>query len=177
MVKHPLSEMDRESAARLVRSGRREPRHRGVAEPRVRGVGLQRRTPVWSQTFTRPLARVVPVAWRPAVVGGIKALHTGLFLGIGAAIVLFVWDGLRGRPGRRTATALGIALAESAVYVSNNQVCPFTPLAEDLGAEHGAVADLFLPEWASRRIPVVSSSAVVVGIVLNLRAVLTRRSG
>ncbi len=141
----------------------------------TRGGGPERRSPLWSQVLTRPLARIIPVAWRPAVVAGIKALHTGLFVAIGAAIVLFVWDGLRGKPGRRTATALGIALAESAVYVSNNQVCPFTPLAEELGAENGAVADLFLPGWASRRIPIVSSTAVIAGIALNLRAVLARR--
>jgi len=134
-----------------------------------------RRTPTWSGVITRPLASFVPGAWRPRVVAAIKGLHTALFVGIGAAILVFVWDGLRGRPGRRAATAFGIALVESAVYVSNNQVCPFTPLAEELGADDGAVADLFLPDWASRRIPLVSSSAVVLGIVLNVRALLGRR--
>jgi hypothetical protein len=137
-------------------------------------VAPPRRHPVWSQIFTRPLARIVPDVWRSPVVAGIKGLHTALFIGIGGAIVLFVWDGLRGRPGRRSATAFGIALVESLVYVSNNQVCPFTPLAEELGAENGAVADLFLPDWASRRIPVVSSGAVLVGILLNLRALRNR---
>lgn len=135
------------------------------------------REPAWSNVVTRPLARVVPGAWRAGVVVAIKGLHTALFLAIGGAIVVFVWDGLRGRPGRRTATALGIALAESAIYVSNNQVCPFTPLAEELGAQSGAVADLFLPEWASRRIPVVSSGAVIAGMLLNLRALRARRNG
>lgn len=139
--------------------------------------GPVRRRPRWSGVITRPLARVVPAGWRPGVVAGIKGLHTVLFVGIGAAIVVFVWDGLRGRPGRRAATAFGIAMAESAVYVSNNQVCPFTPLAEELGAQDGAVADLFLPDWASRRIPVVSTGAVLVGIALNLRALLARRGG
>jgi hypothetical protein len=134
-----------------------------------------RRTPWWSGSVTRPLARVVPDGWRPGVVRGLKGLHTALFVGIGAAIVIFVWDGVRGRPGRRSATAFGIAMVESAVYISNNQVCPFTPLAEELGAEDGAVADLFLPEWASRRIPLVSSGAVLLGIGLNLRALLARR--
>jgi hypothetical protein len=132
------------------------------------------RTPTWSGVFTRPLARIVPDAWRPGVLAAIKGLHTGLFVSIGGAIVLFVWDGLRGRPGRRAATAFGIAMAETAVYVSNNQVCPLTPLAEELGAEHGAVADMFLPDWASRRIPLISTAALVLGIVLNLRALLLK---
>ena len=137
---------------------------------------LAPREPIWSQFLTRPLAGAVPAGWRPAVLAAIKGLHTGLFVSIGAAIVLFVWDGLGGRPRRRAAWAFGIAMAESAVYVSNNQVCPLTPLAEELGARHGAVADMFLPDWASRRIPVVSTSALLLGIVLNLRALL-RRNG
>lgn len=133
------------------------------------------RAPRWSQVLTKPLARVVPVAWRPGVLIGIKGLHTALFVSIGAAIVVFVWDGVRANPGRRAATAAGVALAEAALYISNNQVCPLTPLAEELGDDHGAVVDMFLPQWASRRIPLVSSTAVLAGTVLHLRAAFTRR--
>lgn len=61
-------------------------------------------------------------------------------------------------------------LAESVVFVSNNQVCPLTPLAEELGAERGSVVDIFLLDWAARRIPVVAGSAAVLALVLNLRA-------
>lgn len=109
------------------------------------------------------------------MLAAIKALHTVIFVSIGAAVALFVWDGVRGRPRRRTAAALGVALGEAAVYVSNNQVCPLTPLAEELGAERGAVADMFLPDWASRRIPVVSILALLAGAALNLRALPTGR--
>ena len=55
-------------------------------------------------------------------------------------------------------------------YLSNNQVCPLTPLAEHLGAERGAVADLLLPAWAARRIPVVAGSMALVALALNARA-------
>jgi hypothetical protein len=133
------------------------------------------RNPTWSGLFTRPAARRIPPRWRAPALDAIRAIHTILFTSIGAAIVLFVWDGVRGRPGRRTATALGIALAESAVYVSNNQVCPLTPLAEELGADRGSVVDIFLPDAAARRIPVVSTSALLLGIGLNARALLRRR--
>jgi hypothetical protein len=105
----------------------------------------------------------------------IKAIHTLLFASIGAAIALFVWDGLRGRSRRRTAYALGIVLVESAIYVSNNQVCPLTPLAEQLGAERGSVVDIFLPDPVARRIPVLSTTALLVGIALNTRNVLRNR--
>jgi hypothetical protein len=131
-----------------------------------------RRTPAWSQHLTRPAARLIPGQWRPATLVAIKAIHTLIFASVGSTILLFVWDGLRGRPRRRTAYAMGVALGEAAVYVSNNQVCPLTPLAEELGAESGSVVDIFLPDRVARRIPVVSSAALVVGLALNLRALL-----
>ena len=132
------------------------------------------RQPIWSQWITAPLGHAIPVGARPVALAGIKAIHTVIFVSVAGAIGLLVWDGLRQRPGRRGAAALTVALGETAVYLSNNQVCPLTPLAEELGAERGSVADIFLPTWLSRRIPVLGGSALVVGLLLNLRAVLRR---
>lgn len=53
--------------------------------------------------------------------------------------------------------------------MSNNQVCPLSPLAEELGAESGSVTDIFLPDWISRRIPVIGGSVLIVGLILNIR--------
>jgi hypothetical protein len=133
-----------------------------------------RREPAWSQHLTRPIGDLIPREWRPATLWSIKAIHTVLFVSIGAAIVRFVWDGLVGRPRPGTLAALGVALGETAVYVSNNQVCPLTPLAEELGADSGSVVDMFLPDSVARRIPLVSGSALLIGIVLNLRALRNR---
>ena len=130
----------------------------------------ERREPTWSGVLTRPLSGRIPNRLRPATLAAIKTAHTAIFLSIAALIVLFTWDGIRQRPGRRTGLAAAVALAEAAVFASNNQVCPLTPLAEELGAESGSVTDIFLPDWASRRIPVVSGATLVVGLVLNLRA-------
>jgi len=128
------------------------------------------RRPVWSGELTTRLAAFIPARRRAAALAVIKALHTMIFASVGGAIGLFVWDGLRQQPGRRAAVALGIVLTESAVYASNNQVCPLTPLAEELGADRGSVADIFLPDWFARRIPLLGSTAVLLGLVLNLRA-------
>jgi hypothetical protein len=130
-----------------------------------------RRAPAWSQFLTDPAGRLLPKGWRPAALWWIKAIHTFLFASIGGAVALFVWDGLTRRPRRRTAYALGIALGETAVYVSNNQVCPLTPLAEELGAKSGSVVDIFLPAAVARRIPIISGAALILGIALNLRSV------
>lgn len=134
----------------------------------------------WSGGLTTRLAGFVPARRRPMALTLIKALHTAIFASVGGAIGLFVWDGLRQRPRRRAAIALGIVLAESAVYVSNNQVCPLTPLATKLGAERGAVADIFLPAWLARRIPMLGGGALALGLILNgwvwLRRRLVRRA-
>lgn len=130
------------------------------------------REPAWSGPLTVPLAARVPQRWRRDVVFGIKAVHTAVFFSVAGLILLFAWDGARGRARRRTAMAAAVALAESAVYVSNNQVCPLSPLAEELGAASGSVTDIFLPDWLSRRIPLFSGSVLVLGLVLNARALV-----
>jgi hypothetical protein len=135
---------------------------------------MHRRRPVWSGLITAPLARLIPIDRRRQALSAIKAIHTAIFFSIAGAVLLAVWDGVRRRPGRRTALAGGVVLAESVVFVSNNQVCPLTPLAEELGAERGSVVDIFLPDWAARRIPVVAGSAAVLALVLNLRALRDR---
>jgi hypothetical protein len=134
-----------------------------------------RRRPAWSGPLTSGLAAAIPPERRSLALRAIKAIHTLIFASVGAAIAIFVWEGLNGRAGSRAVGALSVALAETAVYVSNNQVCPLTPVAEELGAERGSVADIFLPDWASRRIPLVSGSAVILGVALFARARRHRR--
>lgn len=133
------------------------------------------RRPVWSQSVTTPLAARIPIGWRPGAVRAIKGLHTAIFFSMAGLILLFGWDGIRGRPRRRAAIAAGLALTEAAVFVSNNLVCPLTTLAEELGASSGSVTDIYLPDWLSRRIPLVSGSVLVLGLLLNGRAVLRDR--
>jgi len=125
--------------------------------------------------MTTRLATVIPPRCHGATLELIKWFHTVVFLSVASLIVLFALDGATRRTGRRTRVAVTVALAESAVYVSNNQVCPLTPLAEELGAENGSVTDILLPIWISRRIPLVSGSVLVLGIALNVRNWRERR--
>jgi hypothetical protein len=133
-----------------------------------------RRQPAWSGVLTRPLARVIPSSLERQALVAIKGIHTILFFSIGAALLLTLWDGLRGAPTRRTAVAGAIVAAESAIYASNNQVCPLTPLAEEFGADQGSVVDMFLPASVARRIPLVAGSSAVLAVLLNVRAVARR---
>jgi hypothetical protein len=133
------------------------------------------RLPLWSDRLTNSLAGIVRPEWHGSVLTTIKAVHTFIFATVGGAIALVVWDGLLQSPRRRTAVAAGMVLVESAIYASNNQVCPLTPLAEQLGARRGSVADIYLPDWLSKRIPVIGGSALLLGLILNAGAGLRRR--
>jgi len=130
-----------------------------------------RHQPDWSGPMTTPLVRLIPADRNEEALTAIKAIHTAIFASIAGAILLALWDGVRGQPRRRTAIAGGLVLAETVVYASNNQVCPLTPLAEELGAARGSVVDIFLPAWAARQIPIVAGSAALLALILNVRAV------
>ena len=134
------------------------------------------RRPVWSQMFTVPLARRVAPGHRPMVLALIKGFHSVAFFSIGGLIVLFTWDGLRGRRSRRATLAGLIAIGESAVYGSNNLVCPLTPLAEELGATRGSVTDIYLPDWLSRRVPLVGGGTLLVGLMAHGRLLIAERA-
>jgi hypothetical protein len=112
----------------------------------------------------------MPPSMRSPALTAIKGIHTAIFASVFAALLLALWDGIRGRPTRRTAIASGVVVAETAVYISNNQVCPLTPLAEELGAGRGSVVDIFLPAAVAERIPLIAGSTALLAGVLNLRA-------
>ncbi len=137
---------------------------------------MSTRQPIWSDRLTMPLASHIPARRRRAALRTIRAVHTAAFFAIAACIAVFDWDALRGRPGRRAWLAAGVAVAESLTYVSNNQVCPLTPLAEELGAGSGTVTDLYLPKAVSDRVPLIGGSALVVGVVLQARLLRRRRA-
>ncbi len=126
------------------------------------------RRPRWSDALTLPIAARIPPHRRPAARRAIKIVHTAAFGLIAACIGVFAWDGIRGRDGRRAWVTAAVAFAETAIYASNNQVCPLTPLAEELGAGSGTVTDLYLPGWVSRRIPLFGSIALVIGLAFHL---------
>ena len=104
------------------------------------------------------------------VLAAIKGIHTVAFGAIASSILLVLADGLRGRPARRTAGALGIALAECAVFAANGFVCPLTPMAERYGARRGSVSDIFLPDLVARNLTWSSSIILAIGLALNIRA-------
>lgn len=95
----------------------------------------------------------------------IKSAHTLIFAGMGFCVLCILYSGLTGRNSPLTKASVVAVLAESLIFFGNGQRCPLTDLAEGLGSEHGSVGDIFLPDWFARRIPVISSTLVVIGLI------------
>jgi hypothetical protein len=104
----------------------------------------------------------------------IKAVHTVAFFVIATCGLLVFFDGVRGRPSRRTSAALAVSMTEVAVFVGNGLVCPLTPLAEHYGARRGSVSDIFLPDVVAGNLTWSGSIILAIGIALNMRALRRR---
>ena len=106
----------------------------------------------------------------PAAVTALKATHTVIFAGELSAIVWLVVSGLLGRRDRTVGLAAAAVAGEVAVFLANDGVCPITPLTERLGAAHGSVSDIFLPDAVARTIPLWSTVLLVIAGLLHARA-------
>jgi hypothetical protein len=107
---------------------------------------------------------------RPLAVVALKTVHTGIFAGELVAILWLVVSGLLGRRDRTVVLAATAVAGEVAVFLANDGVCPITPLTERLGAAHGSVSDIFLPDAVARTIPVWSTALLVIAGLLHARA-------
>jgi hypothetical protein len=103
----------------------------------------------------------------------VKFVHTLIFVFFSACIAIVVFSAVTGLIGRLTWVALVLVLIEAAVFFGNGWRCPLTNYAEKLGAANGSVADIFLPTWFAKRLPVIAGSIFgVASLVLVLRVVV-----
>ena len=99
----------------------------------------------------------------------VRCVHALLFLGLEAAILYTLFCGVTGRRGRLLVVAIGSVLVEGVVLACFGWRCPLSTLAERLGAKHGAVADLFLPQATMPYVFPVSGALFGIGCVLVAR--------
>ena len=112
---------------------------------------------------------------RPAYIG-VKAVHSIAFAILQSAIVYLLYKGLRGESDRHAGMSAALVGAECAVYAGNGFRCPLTGLAEDLGAEHGQVTDIFLPKWLADNIANIYAPMYAVALLLHARNLRRARS-
>jgi hypothetical protein len=94
----------------------------------------------------------------------VKAFHSFVFFAVAASILEIFVAGVRGRPRRLTAVALGTALTESAIFAANGFRCPLTEIVRQRTGANVRVTDIFLPRWLADRIPVIFTPPLVIGL-------------
>jgi hypothetical protein len=119
---------------------------------------------------------VVTNVRKPVAVTALKTIHTIIFTGELSAILWLVVSGLVGRRDRTVGIAAAAVAAEVAVFLANDGVCPITPLTERLGAAHGSVSDIFLPDAMARTTPVWSTALLLVAGLHHMRSLLVSRA-
>jgi hypothetical protein len=69
-----------------------------------------------------------------------------------------LWAGFRRRSDGRVAIAAGVV---ATVFAANGFRCPPTQIAERVGAERGAVTDIYLPRWFAHNLPAIHVPLIV----------------
>jgi hypothetical protein len=102
----------------------------------------------------------------------LKSAHSLVFVVESSAILYILYSGLFNVRGPWLVVAVGLVLAEMAVYVANGMRCPLTRLAKQWGDPTGDdyIADLFLPEGFARLVPLICGTMAIIGLlVVGLR--------
>jgi hypothetical protein len=115
-------------------------------------------------SLTAPDAAKPGTTRRTALIA-VKAVHTAIFASLFWAVLYTFFCGITGRSSRKSGVAVVAVLGEAVIYAGNGFRCPLTKVAEGLGAENGTVGDIFLPQWFARRLPVISSTIMGVGLL------------
>jgi hypothetical protein len=85
----------------------------------------------------------------------IKSIHTGIFVFMTGALVVFLYEVIIDRITVLTWIALVLFMIEGVVLIFNGWKCPLTGYAEQLGSTHGSVTDIFLPKWFADRVFII----------------------
>jgi hypothetical protein len=116
-----------------------------------------------------------PLAVRRPLYVSVKAFHSLAFLILQTAILYLLYKAIRGESDRHAGMSAVLVGGECLVYAGNGFRCPLTGLAEDLGAEHGQVTDIFLPKWLANNIANIYAPLYAIALFLHARNLRRRR--
>jgi hypothetical protein len=114
-------------------------------------------------------------ARRDAAIKLTKAVHTLAWFSIESCVFYLLYAGFTGRSDRRAAIAAGVVAGESLVFAASGFRCPLTVMAERLGADHGSVTDVCLPDWLAHRLPAIHVPLLLLAGYLHAMARRRRR--
>lgn len=96
----------------------------------------------------------------------VKLTHIVFFFLLSGCILYVLISGVLNRITTWTWGAIVLLIAEVLVLAFFRGRCPFTILAERLGAANGRVSDMFLPRWISDRILPIYGVLLAIGCAL-----------
>src|ERR1041384_1824992 len=96
----------------------------------------------------------------------VKLTHMVFFFLLTACIIYVLIAGVLNRITPWTWGAIAVLLVEVLVLTFFRGRCPFTILAERLGAANGRVSDIFLPRWISDRVLTIYGILLAIGCAL-----------
>lgn len=96
----------------------------------------------------------------------IKSVHTVIFIFLSACLTILLYEVIADQLTYLTWIALTALLTESVVLMANGWQCPITIYAENVGATHGRVSDIFLPKWCADHIFPICGSLFVGALLL-----------
>jgi hypothetical protein len=114
-----------------------------------------------------------PCPCRGGMLTTIRLIHTLAWFSIESCMAYVLWAGFTGRRDRRVGTAAGVVAGETLIFAANRFRCPLTDIAERVGAEHGAVTDIYLPRWFAHNLPAIHVPLILLAGYLH-RASLRR---
>jgi hypothetical protein len=106
----------------------------------------------------------------------VKAVHTLAWFSIEFCMMYLLYAGFAKRTDRRAAIAAAVVGGESLIFAANGFRCPLTDVAESLGAEDGAVTDIYLPRWLAHNLPAIHVPLILLAVFLHARNLSQRRS-
>jgi len=96
----------------------------------------------------------------------IKAVHTAIFVLLSCCVLYVLASGISNRITPWTWGATLAVVVEGIVLLASGGRCPLTSVAERLGAVHGRVSDIFLPQWFADRIFPICTTLFLIGCAL-----------
>ena len=102
-----------------------------------------------------------------AVLTAVKVIHTLIWFSIESCMAYVLWAGFTGRTDRRVAAAAGVVATETLIFTANRFHCPLTDIAERVGAEDGAVTDIYLPHWFAHNLPAIHVPMIILAGYLH----------
>lgn len=61
------------------------------------------------------------------------------------------------------------------MYAANGFRCPLTDVAERLGAQHGSVADIYLPRWIESHLPFITGPIFAAALIAHAKNLIAWR--